>query len=163
MNVVVLETNHGKIEITLNVERAPVSSQNFLQYVDEKHYDGTIFHSVIEGFMVQGGGMTPDMKQKKVHAPIKNEAKNGLKNELYSVAMARTNVVDSATSQFFINVKDNGFLNFQNDANYGYAVFGFVTAGTEVVDKIKAVETSSRGPNQDVPVKDVVIINAYRK
>lgn len=163
MNVVVLETNLGKIEITLNAERAPISSQNFLQYVDEKHYDGTIFHRVIEGFMVQGGGMTSDMKQKKVHAPIKNEAKNGLKNEVYSVAMARTNIVDSATSQFFINVKDNSFLNFQNDANYGYAVFGFVTAGTEVVDKIKSVETGNRGPHQDVPVEDVTILKAYRK
>lgn len=163
MNVVVLETSHGKIEITLNTERAPISSQNFLQYVDDKFYDGTIFHRVIEGFMVQGGGMTPDMKQKPNHGPIKNEAKNGLKNELYSVAMARTNVVDSATSQFFINVKDNSFLNYQNDANYGYAVFGFVTAGKEVVEKIKSVETGMRGPHDDVPVKDVMILKAYRK
>lgn len=160
---VVIETNHGTIEISLNTERAPVSSQNFLQYVDEKFYDGTIFHRVIPGFMVQGGGMTPDMKQKPNHGPIKNEAKNGLKNDNYTVAMARTNDINSATSQFFINVKDNNFLNYQNDANFGYAVFGHVTSGMNIVDKIKQVETTMKNGHQDVPAEPVMIQRAYRK
>lgn len=162
MNVI-FETNKGNFEISLNTERAPISSQNFLQYVDEKFYDGTIFHRVIDGFMIQGGGMTPDMKQKANHGPIKNEAKNGLKNDRYTVAMARTNIVDSATSQFFINVKDNNFLNYQNDANYGYAVFGHVVAGMDVVDKIKDVETTMKAGHQDVPAEPVLIQRAYRK
>ncbi len=163
MITVVIETNKGNFEIALNTERAPVSSQNFLQYVDEKFYDGTIFHRVIDGFMIQGGGMTPDMKSKENHGPIKNEAKNGLKNERYTVAMARTNIVDSATSQFFVNIKDNTFLNFQNDANYGYAVFGHVVAGTDVVDKIKDVDTTTKNGHQDVPAEPVLIQRAYRK
>ena len=163
MTTVVIETNYGNIEIALNTERAPVSSQNFLQYVDDKFYDGTIFHRVIQGFMIQGGGMTPDMKQKTNLGPIKNEAKNGLKNERYTLAMARTNIVDSATSQFFINVKDNTFLNYQNDANYGYAVFGHVTSGMQIVDKIEGVETTMKAGHQDVPAEPVMIQRAYRK
>ena len=160
---IVFETNKGNFEISLNTERAPLSSQNFLQYVDEKFYDGTIFHRVIDGFMIQGGGMTPDMKQKPNHSPIKNEAKNGLKNDRYTVAMARTNIVDSATSQFFINVKDNNFLNYQNDANFGYAVFGHIVAGIDVVDKIKDVDTTTKGGHQDVPTEVIIIQKAYRK
>ena len=160
---IVFETNKGNFEISLNTERAPLSSQNFLQYVDEKFYDGTIFHRVIDGFMIQGGGMTPDMKQKPNHSPIKNEAKNGLKNDRYTVAMARTNIVDSATSQFFINVKDNNFLNYQNDANFGYAVFGHIVAGIDVVDKIKDVDTTTKGGHQDVPTEAIIIQKAYRK
>lgn len=162
-NVVVLETNFGNIEITLNTEKAPISSENFLQYVDDKFYDGTIFHRVIASFMVQGGGMEENMSQKKTRAQIKNEAKNGLANKRGTLAMARTNVVDSASSQFFINVVDNAFLNYRDDANYGYAVFGEVTAGMDVVDKIKAVKTGSRGMHQDVPVEPVKIISAKRK
>lgn len=162
-HVVVLETNFGNIELTLNTEKAPISSENFLKYVDDKFYDGTIFHRVIGNFMIQGGGMNEDMSQKKTRGQIKNEAKNGLPNKRGSIAMARTNVVDSASSQFFINVVDNAFLNYRDDANYGYAVFGEVTAGMEVVDKIKAVKTGGRGMHQDVPVEPVKIISARRK
>lgn len=160
--VVVMETNYGPIEITLNKEKAPITVENFLKYVDDKFYDGTIFHRVIDGFMIQGGGFTEDMMQKKPFATIKNEAKNGLLNSRGTLAMARTNVVDSATSQFFINVKDNGFLNHVNDENYGYAVFAEVTKGMDVVDKIKIVETGRSGGHQDVPVKPVKIISVKR-
>lgn len=161
--VVLMETNYGPIEITLNAEKAPITVENFLKYVDDKFFDGTIFHRVIDGFMIQGGGMLPDMKEKdKGYKPIKNEAKNGLQNKRGTIAMARTNVVDSATSQFFINVKDNAFLNHVNDANYGYAVFGEVTKGIDVVDKIKGVATGFKGMHQDVPVEPVHIVSIKR-
>src|SRR6185436_5374671 len=125
----------------LDKAKAPISTENFVKYVESGHYNGTIFHRVIDGFMIQGGGFTKSMQQKPVNAPIKNESTNGLKNDNYTVAMARTNVRDSATSQFFINVKDNDFLNFAGDSNPGYAVFGKVVDGKEVVDKIKKVAT----------------------
>ncbi len=155
-----LTTSMGAITIELDEARAPISSQNFAQYVKSGHYDGTIFHRVIDGFMVQGGGFTRDMKQKPVDAPIKNESTNGLKNENYTVAMARTNVRDSATSQFFINVKDNAFLDFGGDANPGYAVFGKVVEGKEVVDRIRKVATGNTGGHQNVPSTPVVIEKA---
>jgi len=138
---------------------------NFLAYVDEKFYDGLIFHRVIPNFMIQGGGMTPDMRQKATKPPIKNEADNGLKNDRGTIAMARTGVVDSATAQFFINVENNTFLNFRGktpDA-YGYAVFGKVTAGLEVVDAIRAVKTTRKGPHDDVPVEAVTIKTIRRQ
>jgi len=153
----------GKIKVKLNAEKAPISTENFLKYVDEKFYDGTTFHRVIPSFMIQGGGMTPDMKEKPTHAPIKNEAKNGLSNKRGTIAMARTNVVDSASSQFFINVVDNERLNYKNDDQYGYAVFGEVIEGLDVVDKIKEVQTGARGEHTDVPVKDVIIKSIRRK
>jgi peptidyl-prolyl cis-trans isomerase B (cyclophilin B) len=165
-NMVELKTNMGRIVLKLNSEKAPISTKNFLAYVEKKHYDGTIFHRVIDGFMIQGGGMTADMKEKGTMDPIKNEADNGLKNKKYTVAMARTNVVDSATSQFFINVSDNDFLDFKskNPQEYGYAVFGEVSdvkgEGREVVDKIRAVATGNNGMHQNVPTKAVVIESA---
>jgi cyclophilin family peptidyl-prolyl cis-trans isomerase len=165
MNVaptVVLETSMGNIEIELDKEKAPISVENFLGYVNEGFYDGLIFHRVIGNFMVQGGGFDKDMNQKPPKSPIKNEADNGLKNDKYTVAMARTNIVDSATSQFFINVADNDFLN-NGLRDFGYAVFGKVTAGTDVVDKIKSVQTTSAGGMQDVPVEPVTINKAYVK
>jgi cyclophilin family peptidyl-prolyl cis-trans isomerase len=155
-----LTTSMGPIVIQLDKDKAPISTENFVKYVEAGHYNGTIFHRVIEGFMVQGGGFTKDMRQKPVNAPIKNESTNGLKNENYTVAMARTNVRDSATSQFFINVKDNDFLNFSGDANPGYAVFGKVVEGKEVVDKMKKVATANTGGHQNVPVEAVVIEKA---
>ena len=155
-----LTTSMGPIVIQLDKDKAPISTENFVKYVEAGHYNGTIFHRVIEGFMVQGGGFTKDMRQKPVSAPIKNESTNGLKNENYTVAMARTNVRDSATSQFFINVKDNEFLNFSGDANPGYAVFGKVVEGKEVVDKMKKVATTNTGGHQNVPVEAVVIEKA---
>lgn len=160
MTTVVMETSLGTMEIELNSEKAPISVDNFLKYVDKKHYDGTIFHRVISGFMIQGGGMTESMGEKKTDAPIKNEADNGLRNDRGTIAMARTSVVDSATSQFFINVVDNDFLNFRSatPSGYGYAVFGKVTSGMDVADKIRNVPT---GP-QDVP-KTVVVIKSVRR
>ncbi len=155
-----LTTNMGAITLELNNEKAPISSENFVKYVESGHYDGTIFHRVIDGFMIQGGGFDKAMNQKPVNAPIKNEAANGLKNDNYTVAMARTNVVDSATSQFFINVKDNDFLNHAGPANFGYAVFGKVVEGKEVVDKIKGVATGNKGMHQNVPNEAVVIEKA---
>lgn len=155
-----LTTNMGAITLELNNEKAPISSENFVKYVESGHYDGTIFHRVIDGFMIQGGGFDKAMNQKPVNAPIKNEAANGLKNDNYTVAMARTNVVDSATSQFFINVKDNDFLNHAGPANFGYAVFGKVVEGKEVVDKIKGVATGNKGMHQNVPNETVVIEKA---
>jgi len=157
-----LTTSMGPIVIELNKEKAPVSVDNFVKYVQAGHYDGTIFHRVIDGFMVQGGGFTRDMKQKQVNAPIKNEGANGLKNENYTVAMARTGVRDSATSQFFINVKDNEFLNYTGETpqGWGYAVFGKVVEGKEVVDKIKKVATGNAGGHQNVPTQAVVIEKA---
>ncbi|WP_159566993.1 peptidylprolyl isomerase [Budvicia diplopodorum] len=156
---VLLTTAAGNIEIELDNEKAPVSTKNFLTYVNDDFYNGTIFHRVIPGFMAQGGGFTADMNQKKPNEPIANEAKNGLKNVRGSVAMARTNVVDSATSQFFINVVDNDFLDNTPD-NFGYAVFGKVVKGMDVVDKMMVAPTQSVGGHQDVPVTPIVIISA---
>ena len=157
-----LTTSQGPIVIELDDKKAPISSENFLKYVDAGHYDGTIFHRVIDGFMIQGGGFSKDMRQKPVNAPIKNESTNGLKNDNYTVAMARTNVRDSATSQFFINVKDNDFLNYAGESNPGYAVFGKVVEGQDVVDKIRKVATGNAGGHQNVPTQAVVIEKAER-
>ena len=155
-------TGYGVITLELDQEKAPKSVENFLAYVAKGHYDNTIFHRVIPGFMVQGGGMEPGMAQKDTAEPITNEANNGLKNANYTVAMARTGDPHSATAQFFINVADNGFLNHTNPTSHGwgYAVFGKVSAGTEVVDKIKAVKTGRKGYHDDVPLEDVVIEKA---
>jgi len=156
---VLMETSLGSITIELDQAKAPITVKNFLSYVDEKFYDGTIFHRVIGNFMIQGGGFTADMQQKRVKAPIKNEAGNGLKNMTGTLAMARTNVVDSATAQFFINVVDNDFLDHQNTTSqgFGYAVFGKVIQGMDVVEKIKAVKTGSKMGFSDVPAETVVI------
>ena len=156
-----LQTNKGSITIELDAENAPISTENFLNYVREGFYEQTIFHRVIPNFMIQGGGFTPQMAQKKTGAEIKNEADNGLKNVRGSIAMARTQVVDSATCQFFINLADNDFLNHQGkSANaYGYAVFGQVSEGMDVVDAIAKVGTGSYGPHQDVPKEPVIIEN----
>src|ERR1043165_9091941 len=139
-----LTTSMGPIVMDLDEAKAPITTKNFESYVKSGHYDGTIFHRVINGFMIQGGGFTKDMQQKPTQPPIKNESTNGLKNDNYTVAMARTNVRDSATSQFFINVKDNAFLNYSGDSNPGYAVFGKVVEGQDTVDKIKAVATGNQ-------------------
>ena len=155
-----LATSMGDIVVQLNPEKAPKTVANFLQYVREKHYDGTIFHRVIDGFMIQGGGFTPDMAQKPMRAPIPLEAGNGLKNDKYTIAMARTGAPDSATAQFFINVKDNAMLNAPQPDGHGYAVFGKVVEGTDVVDKIRAVATSNKGPYQNVPNTPVTINSA---
>jgi cyclophilin family peptidyl-prolyl cis-trans isomerase len=155
-----LTTSMGTIVMELDEAKAPISAENFKKYVQSGHYDGTIFHRVIDGFMVQGGGFTPDMRQKPVQAPIKNESTNGLKNDNYTIAMARTNVRDSATSQFFINVKKNDFLNYAGESNPGYAVFGKVVEGQEVVDQIRKVATGTTGGHQDVPKAAVVIEKA---
>lgn len=157
---VVLSTNHGDITIELDAEKAPKTVDNFLAYVKSGHYDGTIFHRVIDGFMIQGGGFEPGMKQKESGEPIDNEAANGLANEKYTVAMARTNDPHSATAQFFINVKDNSFLDYAGPDQWGYCVFGRVTGGTEVVDEIRKVKTSTKGFHGDVPVEDVIIEKA---
>ncbi|NIQ93519.1 MAG: peptidyl-prolyl cis-trans isomerase [Desulfuromonadales bacterium] len=163
--VVLLETSKGDITIELNADKAPVTVRNFLDYVEEGFYDKTIFHRVIEGFMVQGGGFDEKMKQKKTREPIKNEADNGLTNDRGTLAMARTQVVDSATGQFFINLVDNTFLNHQNKSpqGYGYAVFGKVTEGMDVVDEIAKVDTGNHGMHQDVPQEPVVIQKATVK
>ncbi|KOX11122.1 MULTISPECIES: peptidylprolyl isomerase [unclassified Streptomyces] len=162
MSTVELNTNFGRIVLELNDAEAPKTVENFLSYVRSGHYDGTIFHRVISGFMIQGGGFTPDMAQKPTQAPIQNEADNGLKNNNYTVAMARTNDPHSATAQFFINVSDNAFLNYsaKSPTGWGYAVFGRVTEGQDVVDSIKGVKTGSRGGHQDVPTEPVVIESA---
>jgi peptidyl-prolyl cis-trans isomerase B (cyclophilin B) len=157
---VLLTTNHGKIKIELEADKAPKTVENFLNYVKAGHYDGTIFHRVIDGFMVQGGGFEPGMKQKPTGATVENEAKNGLKNENYTVAMARTADPHSASAQFFINVKNNSFLDHAGEANWGYCVFGKVVEGTDVVDQIKAVKTTRTGMFSDVPVDNVVIEKA---
>ncbi len=162
MSRVKLTTSMGPIVIELDDAKAPISAANFLSYVDSGHYDGTIFHRVIDGFMVQGGGFSQDMRQKPVQAPIKNESTNGVKNLNYTLAMARTNVRDSATSQFFINVKDNAFLDYSGESNPGYAVFGKVVEGKETVDKIRKVATATTGGHQDVPKEAVVIEKAER-
>jgi cyclophilin family peptidyl-prolyl cis-trans isomerase len=151
-----VETNLGPFKMELYKDKAPITVENFLNYVNKKFYEGTTFHRVIPNFMIQGGGFTDKMVKKETGPPIKNEAKNGLKNLKYTVAMARTNVVDSATSQFFVNVKDNDFLNNKPD-NYGYAVFGKVVEGTKVIDKIAQVATTTKGAYQNVPVKPVII------
>lgn len=160
--MVKLHTNHGTITLELYDDKAPETVKNFLEYVSSGFYDGTIFHRVIDGFMIQGGGFEPGMKHKETRAPIKNEADNGLKNDTYTIAMARTSDPNSATSQFFINVKDNHFLDFTAPTmqGYGYCVFGKVVDGTDVVDAIKKVQTGFRAGHQDVPVQDVVITNA---
>ena len=157
-----LQTNHGVIRIELDAERAPKTTANFLAYVRNGHFDGTIFHRVIDGFMIQGGGFEPGMKQKPTGEPIENEANNGLKNARYTIAMARTNDPHSASAQFFINVADNAFLNHSSPTpqGWGYAVFGRVVGGEDVVDAIKGVRTGSRGFHQDVPVDDVIIEKA---
>ena len=157
--VVLMETSLGNIKIELDQAKAPVTVKNLLSYVDEKFYDGTIFHRVINNFMIQGGGFTQDMQQKKTKAPVKNEAGNGLKNKRGTIAMARTMVVDSATAQFFINVIDNDFLDHRDETpqGFGYAVFGKVSEGMDVVDKIKAVRTGSKMGSSDVPLEAVVI------
>jgi peptidyl-prolyl cis-trans isomerase A (cyclophilin A) len=155
-----LSTSAGDIVLELAPDKAPKTVENFLQYVKDKHYDGTVFHRVIDGFMVQGGGFTPDMQQKKTRAPVPLEANNGLKNDKYTVAMARTSDPNSATSQFFINVKDNAMLNAPNPDGHGYTVFGKVVAGTEVVDKIRATRTGNKGGMQDVPVEPIIIQSA---
>lgn len=158
---VVMTTSHGDITIELDADKAPITVENFLAYVDEGFFDGTIFHRVIPGFMIQGGGMSEEMIQKKGRAPIKNEADNGLKNLRGTLAMARTADVNSATSQFFINLNDNAFLD-HGARDFGYAVFGRVIEGMDVVDAIAAVQTGNRGMHQNVPVEPVRIIKAVR-
>jgi cyclophilin family peptidyl-prolyl cis-trans isomerase len=157
--MVLISTSMGDIKVELNEEKAPLTVKNFLSYVNDKFYDGTTFHRVIPDFMIQGGGMDKDMKEKPTKPAVKNEAGNGLKNEVGTIAMARTNVVDSATSQFFINVKDNEFLNHrdQSPAGFGYTVFGKVVSGIDVVQKIAHVPTATKGPHQNVPVEPVII------
>ena len=160
--MVKLHTNHGVITLELDAKHAPKTVANFLEYVKSGFYDNTVFHRVIDGFMIQGGGMEPGMKQKPTRATVKNEADNGLKNEAYTVAMARTSNPDSATAQFFINVADNTFLNHTapTPQGWGYCVFGRVTDGKDVVDHIKKVRTGNRGGHQDVPADDVIIERA---
>ncbi len=157
-----LETSMGEIVLELDAAKAPKTVENFISYVNEGHYDGTIFHRVINGFMIQGGGMTADMKEKPTHDPIENEADNGLKNDAYTVAMARTMDPHSATSQFFINVKKNDFLNFSSKTpqGWGYTVFGKVVKGQGVVNKIKQVTTGNKAGHDDVPKEPVTIIKA---
>jgi cyclophilin family peptidyl-prolyl cis-trans isomerase len=162
--MVTMKTSLGDIKIELYPDKAPATVKNFLSYVDDKFYDGTIFHRVISGFMIQGGGFTPDMAQKPTKAPVKNEAQNGLKNDRGTLAMARTMVVDSATAQFFINVVDNDFLNFRSPdvRGFGYCVFGKVVEGMDVVDKIKAVPTGQKNGMGDVPNDPVKILEVRR-
>ncbi|MDR2883843.1 MAG: peptidyl-prolyl cis-trans isomerase [Deferribacteraceae bacterium] len=160
--LVTFETNYGKIQLELYPDKAPVTVKNFVSYVESGFYNGTIFHRVIPGFMIQGGGMTAEMVEKDTQDPITNEADNGLKNDKYTIAMARTPDPNSATAQFFINVVDNDFLNFRNKSTsgYGYAVFGKVITGMDTVDKIAKVQTKSERGHQDVPAKDVIITKA---
>jgi peptidyl-prolyl cis-trans isomerase B (cyclophilin B) len=162
---VLFETSLGNFVLGLNAAKAPTTVANFLKYVDSGHFDGTVFHRVIKGFMIQGGGFDVDMKQKPVLDPIANEAKNGLVNDKYTVAMARTNDPHSATAQFFINVKDNDFLNFtrESGSGWGYAVFGQVVEGTDVIDAIEKVRTGRSGFHDDVPLEAVVINKASRQ
>ncbi|KMQ81042.1 Peptidyl-prolyl cis-trans isomerase ppiB [Candidatus Burkholderia pumila] len=160
--MVELHTNHGVIKLELDADKAPKTVENFLNYVKKGHYDNTVFHRVIDGFIIQGGGFEPGMNQKPTDKPIDNEANNGLKNDNGAIAMARTNDPHSATAQFFINVKDNDFLNHSSPTpqDWGYTVFGKVVEGMDVVEKIKEVRTGSKGFHQDVPVDDVVIEKA---
>lgn len=161
---VVIDTSMGKITVKLNAEKAPISVENFLKYVDKKHYDKTIFHRVMKDFMIQGGGHLADMTEKPTEFPaIKNEADNGLFNKRGTIAMARMNEKDSATAQFFINVVNNSMLDYKSPAQFGYAVFGEVTSGMDVVDKIRNVETTTKGPHSDVPVKTITINSITRK
>lgn len=160
--IVLFETSAGDFEVELYPEHAPITVKNFLAYVNESFFDGLIFHRVIDGFMIQSGGFDEQMNQKQTREPIKNEAGNGLKNKKYTIAMARTNVVDSATAQFFINVEDNDFLDHQDEtpAGFGYAVFGKVVRGTGVIDTIKGVKTTTKGYYENVPVEPVIIRRA---
>jgi len=158
--MVKLHTNHGIITLKLDAEKAPNTVKNFIEYVNSGFYANTIFHRVMGNFMIQGGGFEPGMHQKKPNSPIKNEAKNGLKNDNYTVAMARTGDPHSATAQFFINVKDNDFLNYPGQDGWGYCVFGEVTDGKEVVDAIRGVKTGTSAGHQDVPLEDVIITKA---
>ena len=155
------ETSHGAFTVELFPKEAPVTVENFLKYVDDGFFDGTIFHRIVPGFVIQGGGLTADFGNKKTRAPISNEAKNGLKNTRGSLSMARTSDINSATSQFFVNLKDNAFLD-HGPRDYGYAVFGRVTEGLEVIDKIAAVTTGRRKGYTDAPLEDVVIVSARR-
>jgi len=157
---ILLTTNHGQITLELDADKAPKTVENFLNYVNSGHYDGTIFHRVIDGFMIQGGGFSPDMRQKPTEDPVENEANNGLTNDRYTIAMARTSDPHSASAQFFINVSDNDFLNYPGSDGWGYCVFGRVTSGTEVVDKIGKVDTGRRSMFSDVPTEDVIIEKA---
>lgn len=156
---VVFSTSLGSFTIELFAAEAPLSTENFLKYAADGHFDGTIFHRVIQGFVIQGGGLTGDMQQKKTRTPIKNEAKNGLKNKRGTLSMARTNEVDSATSQFFVNLVDNDFLDHK-PGSFGYAVFGKVVAGMDVIDQIAAVETARRKGHDDVPKDDIIVQSA---
>ena len=157
---VIITTNHGVFTIELEAEKAPKTVENFLNYVNAGHYSNTIFHRVIDGFMIQGGGFEPGMKQKEANATVENEAKNGLKNATYTLAMARTSDPHSASAQFFINIKNNDFLDYPGQDGWGYTVFGKVVDGTDVVDKIRAVKTTRTGMHSDVPVEDVIIEKA---
>lgn len=159
--MVQFETSHGTLKIELFPKEAPQTVENFLRYVDEGFFDGTIFHRIVPGFVIQGGGLTPDYSAKTTHSPIKNEANNGLKNARGTLSMARTNDINSATSQFFINLSDNQFLD-HSPGNYGYAVFGRVVDGMDVVDRIAGVATGRRKGYQDAPLEDVVIQSARR-
>ena len=159
--LVKIETNYGDIVLQLDGRKAPITTANFIQYVKSGHYDGTIFHRVINDFMIQGGGMNADMEEKRTFAPIKNEAANGLKNKKYTIAMARTADPNSATAQFFINTRDNAFLDYKAPSTDGYAVFGKVVEGQSVVDKIEKVETGRKRGHSDVPLKPVIIKKAY--
>ncbi|MBU0536134.1 MAG: peptidyl-prolyl cis-trans isomerase [Nanoarchaeota archaeon] len=162
MEIVVIETSKGNIEVQIDQKSAPITAENFLVYVKENHYDSTIFHRVIPGFMIQGGGFAPDGKEKQTHDPIKLESQNGLKNLRGTIAMARTMVADSATDQFFINLADNAFLDYA-PGNPGYAVFGKVVKGMEVVDEIAKAKTGSKGPNENWPVEDIMITKVHIK
>lgn len=157
MTTITITTNKGTIVAELDAEKAPKTVENFLHYVNAGHYNNTIFHRVIDGFMIQGGGFEPGMKQKPTDQTVENEAKNGLKNEPYTLAMARTSAPHSASAQFFINVKNNSFLDYPGQDGWGYAVFGKVTQGTEVVDAIKGVKTTRSGMFSDVPAEDIII------
>jgi len=162
MEYVVIETNKGNISLELDPNKAPITVANFMAYVDSGFYDNTVFHRVIDGFMIQGGGFTPDGQKKETRDPIMLESENGLKNDVGTIAMARTNAPNSATAQFFINLKDNGFLNYA-PGNAGYAVFGKVTSGMDVVNEIRQVETTVKQGMQDWPVEDIIITKAYRE
>ena len=161
--MIILDTSMGEIHITLDAEKAPITVKNFTDYVEDGFFDGTIFHRVIPNFMIQGGGMNEDMQQKTTKASIENEAKNGLKNKKYSIAMARTMAPHSASSQFFINVADNDFLNYPGQDGWGYCVFGEVVNGQDVVDQIQSVETLNLGGQADVPANAIVINKAFIK
>ncbi len=157
--MITLSTNLGNIVLELDADKAPITVKNFLSYAKSGYYNDTVFHRVIDGFMIQGGGFVASMKQKPAESPIKNEANNGLKNNKYTIAMARTSIPDSATSQFFINASNNDFLNFPGQDGWGYCVFGKVTDGIDVVDKIQKVATGNSGGHQDVPLEPVIILN----